>query len=148
MTIWSVAAEKFHKLTTSSVMTELLELFLGNFARSLNVAQYREYQVEIVLENEQIKILCEFKIQANRHLVCNMPDITITEKKKMWLLQLQPTIMGNIQNNKTTKTFPFPDACGKSHLFWKARRMGPIKAEGRGSYREGVLEKIQHISDK
>ena len=42
-----------------------------------------EPNVEKVLRNKDVKILCDFKIQTGKHLVHNIPDITMVEKKQV-----------------------------------------------------------------
>ena len=40
-----------------------------------------EHKVEKVLRNDDVKILWDFKIQTDKHLAHNIPDITVVEKK-------------------------------------------------------------------
>ena len=44
-----------------------------------------EHNVEKGLQNEEVKIIWKFKIQADDHLAHNIPDITVVEKKQVWL---------------------------------------------------------------
>lgn len=49
---------------------------------------YWKHQVENVSENEWVKILRDFKIQTDGHLVHNIHDITVIEKKKTWFIDV------------------------------------------------------------
>ena len=49
-----------------------------------------EHNVEKVLQNEEVKILWDFKIQTDKHLVYNIPDIAVIEKKQMRLIDAIP----------------------------------------------------------
>ena len=44
-----------------------------------------KHNVEKVLQNEEVKIFWDFKIQTDKHLAHNIPDITVVEKKQVWL---------------------------------------------------------------
>ena len=41
-----------------------------------------------VLQKEDVKILWDFKIQMNKHLAHNIPDITVVEKKQVWIIDM------------------------------------------------------------
>ena len=47
-----------------------------------------EHNVEKVLQNEDIKILSDFKIHKDKHLAHNIPDVTVVEKKQVWLIEV------------------------------------------------------------
>ena len=49
-----------------------------------------EHNVEKVLQNEEVKILWDFKIQTDKHLVYNISDIAVIEKKQMRLIDAIP----------------------------------------------------------
>ena len=50
-----------------------------------------EHNVEKVLQNEAAKIIRDFKIQIDKHLAHNIPDITVIEKKQVWLIDVANT---------------------------------------------------------
>ena len=39
-----------------------------------------------MLQNEEVNIFWDFKIQTDKHLAHNISDITVVEKKQMWLI--------------------------------------------------------------
>ena len=41
-----------------------------------------------MLQNEEIKILWDFKIQKDKYLAYNIPGITVVEKKQVWLIDV------------------------------------------------------------
>ena len=47
-----------------------------------------EYNVEKVLQNEEVKVVWEFKIQSDKFLAYNISDITVVEKKQEWLIDV------------------------------------------------------------
>ena len=47
-----------------------------------------EHNVEKVLQNEVAKILWDFRIQTDKYLAHNIPDITVVEKKQVWLIDV------------------------------------------------------------
>ena len=47
-----------------------------------------EHQVEKASENEEAKILWDVWIQTDRHLEHNTPDITVTEQRKVWIIDV------------------------------------------------------------
>ena len=47
-----------------------------------------KHNVEKVLQNVEAKILWDFKIQIDKHLAHNIPDITVVEKKQVWLIDV------------------------------------------------------------
>ena len=61
---------------------------------------------EKVLQNEDIKILWDFKIQTDKHLAHNIPDIIVVEKKQVLLIEM--AIPGDCRINQkrslSTKT--------------------------------------------
>ena len=48
--------------------------------------KWLEHNVEKVLQNEEVKIFWDFKIQTDKHQAHNIPDITVVEKKQVWLI--------------------------------------------------------------
>ena len=48
-----------------------------------------EQNVEKALQNEEVKIIWDFEIQADKHQAHNIPDITVVEKKQVWRLMWQ-----------------------------------------------------------
>jgi hypothetical protein len=40
------------------------------------------------VQNESVKILWDFKIQTDKRLPHNMPDITVVEKDRVWIIDV------------------------------------------------------------
>ena len=47
-----------------------------------------EHKIDKVMQNESVKILWDFKIQTDRRLPHNMPDITVVEKDRVWIIDV------------------------------------------------------------
>ena len=47
-----------------------------------------KHKVEKVPQIKKVKILWDFKIQTDQHLAHEIPDITMVEKKKVWLIDV------------------------------------------------------------
>ena len=45
-------------------------------------------QVDKVLQKEDFKILWDFKIQTDKYLAQNTPDIIVVEKKRLWIIDV------------------------------------------------------------
>ena len=56
--------------------------------RQLGTYRKVGYRVDKVLQNKDIKILWDFKIQTDKHLARNIPDITVVEKKRVWIIDV------------------------------------------------------------
>ena len=48
-----------------------------------------EHNVEKVLQSEEAKIFWNFKIQTDKNLAHNIPDITVVEKRQVWLIDVE-----------------------------------------------------------
>ena len=57
-------------------------------------------KVDKVLQKEDIKILWDFKIQTDKHLAHNIPDITVVEKKRVWIIDMAIPGDGRIEEKK------------------------------------------------
>ena len=62
-----------------------------NLCRQYNLPtadKWWEHKVDKVLQKEDVKILWDFKIQTDKHLAHNIPDITVVEKKRVWIIDV------------------------------------------------------------
>ena len=57
-----------------------------------------ELNVEIVLQNEEDLFAWTLKFKQNKHLAHNIPDITVVEKKHVWLIDV--AILGDSRINQ------------------------------------------------
>ena len=62
-----------------------------------------EHKVDKVLQREDVKILWDFKIQTNKHLAHNIPDITVVEKKQEWIIDVAIPGDGRIEEKEQEK---------------------------------------------
>ena len=47
-----------------------------------------EHKVDKVLQKEDVKVLVDFKIQTDKHRAHNISDITVVEKKRVWIIDM------------------------------------------------------------
>ena len=59
--------------------------------------------IDKVLQTEKVKILWDFKIQMDKHLAHNIPDISVVEKKQVWIIDVTIPEDSRIQENELQK---------------------------------------------
>ena len=62
-----------------------------------------EHKFDKILQKEDVKILWDFKIQTDKHLAHNIADITVVEKKWVWIIDVAITGDGRIQEKELEK---------------------------------------------
>ena len=65
--------------------------------------------VEKVLQNKEVKILWDFKIQTDKHLAHTIPDKTVVEKKQVWLIDVKIPGDSRIDQKEVEKITKYPD---------------------------------------
>ena len=80
-----------------------------------------EAQVDKVLQKEDVKILWDFKIQIDKHLAHNIPDITVVEKKRVWITDVAIPGDGKIEEKELEKISKY------QHLKIEIERLWEIK---------------------
>ena len=78
-------------------------------------------QTEKVLENGEVKILWDFRIQTDRHLEHNTPDIVVIERRNVWIIDI--AIPGDAKAEKLAKYRDL--AIETSHLWMKHTSVVP-----------------------
>ena len=68
-----------------------------------------EHNVEKMLQNEEDKFLWDFKIQIDKHLAHNIPDITKVEKKQVWLIDVAIPGVRRIDQKEVEKITKYQD---------------------------------------
>ena len=71
------------------------------------VEKWWEHKVDKVIQKEDVKILWDFKIQTDKHLTHNIPDITVVKKNQVLLIDVAIAGDNRIQQKvveKITKT--------------------------------------------
>ena len=71
-----------------------------------------------MLQNNKAKILWDFKIQTDKHLAHNIPDITVVEKKQVWLVDEAIPGDSRIQQKKVEKITKYQDLKIKVERLW------------------------------
>jgi len=80
-----------------------------------------EHKVEKVLQNEEAKILWDFKIQTDKHLAHNIPDITVVEKKQVWLVDVAIPGDSRIQQKEVEKITKYQDLKIEVERLWERK---------------------------
>ena len=68
-----------------------------------------EHKVDKVLQKEDVKILWDFKIQTDKHRAHNIPDITVVEKKRVWIIDVAIPGDGRIEEKELEKISKYQD---------------------------------------
>ena len=80
-----------------------------------------EHKIEKVLQNKETKILWDFKIQTDKHLAHNIPDITVVEKKQVWLVDVAIPSDSRIQQKEVEKITKYQDLKIEVERLWEKK---------------------------
>ena len=61
------------------------------------------------LAEEWLSILWDFKIQTDKHLAHNISDITMVEKKRIWIIDVAISGDGRIEEKELEKISKYQD---------------------------------------
>ena len=68
---------------------------------------------------EDVKILWDFKIQTDKHLTHNIPDITVVEKKRVWIIDVAIPGDGRIEEKELAKISKYQDLKIEIERLWE-----------------------------
>src|ERR1700755_398072 len=74
-----------------------------------------EHIVDKVVENENVKILWDFRLQTDKILAHNTPDLTVIEKKKVWLIDIAIPGDSRVEEKELEKITRYQDLKSKSN---------------------------------
>ena len=80
-----------------------------------------EHKIEKVLQNNEAKILWDFKIQTDKHMAHNIPDITVVEKKQVWLVDVAILGDSRIQQKEVKKITKYQDLKIEVERLWERK---------------------------
>ena len=80
-----------------------------------------EYNVEKVLQNEEVKILWDFEIQTDRHLAHYLPDITVIEKRQVLLIDVAIPGDSRINQKEVEKITKYQDLKVEVERLWEKK---------------------------
>ena len=80
-----------------------------------------ENKIEKVLQNNEAKILWDFKIQTDKHLAHNIPYITVVEKKQVWLVDVAIPSDSRIQQKEVEKITKYQDLKIEVERLWERK---------------------------
>ena len=93
-----------------------------NFCRKYNLPtadKWWEHKVDKVLHKEDVKILWDFNIQTDKHLAHNIPDITVVEKKRVWIIDVAIPEDGKIEEKELEKISKYQDLKIEIDRLWE-----------------------------
>ena len=93
-----------------------------NLCRKYNLPtadKWWEHKVDKVLQKEDVKILWDFKIQTDKHLAHNKPDITVIEKKRVWIIDVTIPGDGRIEEKELEKVSKCQDLMTEIERLWE-----------------------------
>ena len=93
-----------------------------NLCRKYNLPtadKWWEHKVDKVLQKEDVKILWDFKIQTDKHLAHNIPDITVVEKKQVWIIDVAIPGDGRIEEKELEKISKYQDLKIEIERLWE-----------------------------
>ena len=74
-----------------------------------------------MLQNEEVKILRDFKIQIDKHLAHNIPDITVVDKKQGWLIDVAMPGGSRINQKEEEKITKYQDLKVEVERLWEKK---------------------------
>ena len=80
-----------------------------------------EHETKKVIQNEEAKILWDFKIQTDKHLAHNIPDITVVEKTQVWLIDVAIPGDSRIENKQVEKISKYQDLRIEVEQLWEKK---------------------------
>ena len=98
------------------------------------------------MENDNAKILWDFKIQIDKHLTHNTPDITVVGNKQVWLIDVAIPGDSRLEQKENEKVTSYHDLTVELQSLWKKKAtIVPIVVGALGAIPKdlkGNLEKI------
>ena len=83
------------------------------------LTKWLEHKFDKVLQKEDAKILWDFKIQTDKHLAHNIPDITVVEKKRVWIIDVAIPGDGRIEEKELEKISKYQDLKIEIERLWE-----------------------------
>ena len=78
-----------------------------------------EHNVEKMLQNEEVKILWDFKIQTDKHLAHKISDLTVVKKKQAWLIDVAIPGDSRINQKEVGKITKYQDLKIEVERLWE-----------------------------
>ena len=93
-----------------------------NLCRKYNLQtadKWWEHKVDKVLQKEDVKILWDFKIRTDKHLAHDIPDISVVEKKRVWIIDVAIPGDGRIKEKELEKISKYQDLKIEIERLWE-----------------------------
>ena len=89
------------------------------FLHWLPIKKVIKHNVDKILQKEDVKILWNFKIQTDKHLTHNIPDINVVEKKQVWIIDVAIPGDGRIEEKELEKISKYQDQKIERERLWE-----------------------------
>ena len=99
-----------------------------------------------MLQNEEVKILWDFKIQTDKHLAHNILDITVVEKKQVWLIDVAILGDSTFNQKEVEKITKYQDLKIKVERFWEQKAtVVPVVSGALGAITRDLLKHLKTL---
>ena len=108
-----------------------------------------QHKPEKVVENDNAKILWDFKIQTDKHLTHNTPDITVVENKQVWLIDVAIPGDSRLEQKENEKVTNYHDLRVELQSLWKKKAtVVPIVVGALGAIPKDLNSNLEKIGVK
>lgn len=80
-----------------------------------------DHKIDRVLENDEVKILWDFRIQTDKHLAHNTPDLTVVEKKQVWIIDVAIPGDSRVEEKQLEKITKYKDLQIEVERLWQKK---------------------------
>ena len=99
-----------------------------------------------MLQNEEVKILWDFKIETDKHLAHNIPDITVVEKNQVWLIDVAIPGDSRINQREVEKITKYQDLKVEVERLWeKKATVVPVVIGALGAIPRGLVKHLKTL---
>ena len=106
-----------------------------------------EHIVDKVVENENVKILWDFRIQTDKILAHNTPDLTVIEKKKVWLIDIAIPGDSRVEEKELEKITRYQDLKIEVQRLWrKPAVVVPVVIGTLGAIPKNLGQHLEHLN--
>ena len=105
-----------------------------------------EHKAEKVVQTAEVKILWDFKIQTDKHLAHNIPDITVVEKAQTYLIDVAIPGDGRIDQKEQEKIQKYQDLKVEVERLWERKaNVVPVVIGALGAIPKGLTKHLKTL---
>ena len=116
-----ISCSKIEQTDFKERQSEVASMLHWNLCRKYNLPtadKWWEHKVDKVLQNKDVKILWEFRILTDKHLAQHISDITVVEKKQVWIIDMAIPEDGRIEEKELEKISKYQDLKIEIERLW------------------------------